>query len=210
EHSGEERDKDIGYATEILGWALWLRGDLQAAAGELTKALALAERIGETLLRDMTLLWLCLTALGRHDVQAVRAMLPQSYAAARAMGYRKGSGLVRCMAVSAWLAWQDGHPEEVISLAAEIDKCVPGAYVFDAMYRWVYLFPLLAARLQHGEVGEAATAARRIIDPAQQRLPDDLTAALAAACTAWDGGDSAAVAKHLARALDLARAHAYF
>ena len=83
EHTGEDRDKDVGYATDYLGWALWLRGDLAAAAEELTKALTLAERIGETILRDLALSSLTLTALRRHDTQAVRALLPRAFEATR-------------------------------------------------------------------------------------------------------------------------------
>ena len=85
--SGEDRDKDVGYATDFLGWALWLRGDLAEAAAEVeTRALNLAERIGETVLRDLALLTLTLTALRRHDTEAVRALLPRAFAAAREVG----------------------------------------------------------------------------------------------------------------------------
>ena len=78
------------------------------------------------------------------------------------------------------------------------------------MYRWVYSFPLLAVRLQAGETEAAVSAAREIIDPAQQVLPDDLTALLAAACESWDQGDQARTAQHLTEALAVARARGYF
>ena len=78
------------------------------------------------------------------------------------------------------------------------------------MYQWVYLFPLLAARLQAGEIAEAVSAARQITDPSQQLLPDDLTVALAAACESWDQGDPARTARHLTEALAVARTRAYF
>jgi hypothetical protein len=42
------------------------------------------------------------------------------------------------------------------------------------------------------------------------RLPDDLTSALAAACASWAQGEQADTAAHLANALTLARASAYF
>jgi hypothetical protein len=78
------------------------------------------------------------------------------------------------------------------------------------MYRWVYSFPLLAARLQAGETDEAVSAAREIIDPAQQALPDDLAALLAAACESWDQGDQAQTAHHLTEALAVACTRGYF
>ena len=203
-------DKDVGYTTGFLGWALWLRGDLPAAAEESTKALTLAERIGETLLRDLALLSLCQTALRRHDTDAVRALLPKSFAAARdAGGHMGGTRVASGLAIAAWLAWQDGHPDEVLRLAAEIKQFERKALGTGAMYDWVYLFPLLAARLQAGEIAEAVSAARQIIDPAQQLLPDDLTTPLAAACECWDQGDQARTAQHLEEALAVARTRDY-
>src|ERR1700739_99558 len=105
EHTGE--DKDLGYATGFLGWALWLRGDLAEAEEQLERALAMAERIGETHLRDISLLSLTLTALRRHDTEAVRTLVPRAIAAAQAAGSR----IAGVMACQAWLAWQDGHPD---------------------------------------------------------------------------------------------------
>jgi adenylate cyclase len=209
ERAGE--DKDVGYATDFVGWALWLRGDLPEATEELSKALALAERIGETVLRDLALLCLTQTALRRHDIQAVRALLPRAFAAAKAAGgHMERSRTAGGLAIAAWLAWQDGRPDEVMRLAAEVKKHEPSIVGTSAMHRWVYSFPLLAAHLQAGETGEAVSAARRIIDPAQQVLPDDLTTALAAACESWDRGDPAEAAQHLKDALAVARARAYF
>jgi hypothetical protein len=54
------------------------------------------------------------------------------------------------------------------------------------------------------------SAAREIIDPAQQALPDDLTALLAAACESWDQGDQAQTARDLTEALAVARVRGYF
>ncbi|MDX6421965.1 MAG: hypothetical protein QOG28_6585, partial [Trebonia sp.] len=210
EHPGEDSDKDLGYATDFLGWALWLRGDLAAAEEELTKALTLAERIGETHLRDLALSALTLTAMRRHDLPAVRALLPRAFAAAREAGAKFDDRIAVNMSVAAWLAWQDGRSDEVLRLAAEIESLDLTNVGSGAMHRWIYLFPLLAVRLAAGATAEAVTAARRIIDPAQQRLPDDLTNALAAACASWDQGDPARAAECLTEALALARARAYF
>jgi adenylate cyclase len=208
--SEEDRDKDVGYATDFLGWALWLHGDLPEAAEQLTSALAMADRIGETLLRDIALRSLCLTALRRHDVETVRALLPQSFAAAVAAGREVGSHLAGTLAIACWLAWQDDRPAEVLRLAGEVESHFPLTFGTGDMTGWVYRFPVLAVRLRAGELDQAVAAARAIIDPSQQWLPGELTAALAAAGDAWSGGDRAATAEHLARALALARADGYF
>jgi hypothetical protein len=210
EHSGEDRDKDVGYATDFLGWALWLQGDLPAAAEVEAKALNLAERIGETVLIDLALMTLTLIALRRQDTAAVRALLPRASAATREVGANFDGRIAANMAVAAWLAWQDGRPDEVLRLAAGIESLDLTNVGSAAMHGWTYLFPVLAVRLAAGATAEAVAAARRIIDPSQQLLPDDLTSALAAACASWDKGDQARAARHLTEALDLARARAYF
>jgi class 3 adenylate cyclase/DNA-binding SARP family transcriptional activator/tetratricopeptide (TPR) repeat protein len=207
-HTGE--DKDVGYATHFLGWALWIRGELPEAAVELTKALRLAERTGETHLRDLALLTLTLTALRRHDTEAVRALLPQAIAALRETGDHAPGRIAGAMACAAWLAWQDGRPDEVTRLAAEIETQELTSIGSGARYRWVYLFPLLAARLQAGQLDAATAAARQLIDPSQMRLPDDLTAALAQASDSWANGNQTDTAHRLATVLTLATANAYF
>ena len=208
-HAGEDRDKDVGYATHFLGWALWLRGDLAEATEQLTRAVRLAERIGESHLRDFALLSLTLTALRRRDTRAVRALLAKTVKAAAEVG-GETSRFTGAMAVATWLAWQDGRPDEVIRRAAEIDGGRLTTLGSGAMYRWVYLFPLLAARLAAGETAAAAAAARRIIDPSQQWLPDDLTATLSVAVESLGRDDQDETACLLDDALILAAAHGYF
>jgi class 3 adenylate cyclase/tetratricopeptide (TPR) repeat protein len=204
EQSGDE--KDIGYALYFLGWALWLRGDLTPAQRQLEKAQAMGERIGERHLLSISLLALALTALRRHDTEAVRALIPRAMSAAG----KDGMYVAVTMATQAWLAWQDGHPDEVIALAGRIVEFDIGTLVTGARYRWVYLFPLIAARLQSGDAAAAVAAARQIIDPAQQLLPDDLMAALDAACAAWDRGAAGPAADGLDAALRLAHDLQYF
>ena len=204
EQTGDE--KDVGYATYFLGWALWLRGDLSAAQQELEKALALGERIGERHLLVYSLLVLILTALRRHDTEAVRTLIPQ----ARTAAGKDSIYVAVTVAAQAWLAWQDGHPDEVIRLAGRIAEFDLGTLVTGARYRWVYLFPLIAARLGSGDAAGAVAAARQILDPAQQLLPDELMAALDAALAAWDGGEGGPAEAGLAGALRLAHELHYF
>jgi tetratricopeptide (TPR) repeat protein len=210
EDSGEDRDKDVGYATDFLGWALWLRGDLAAAAEVEAKALNLAERIGENVLRDLALMTLTLIALRRQDTEAVRALILRAFQATREVGTKFDARSAANLSVAAWLAWQDGRSDEVLRLAAEIESLDLTNAGTAPMHQWTYLFPVLAVRLAAGATAEAVAAARRIIDPSQQLLPDDLTDALSAACASWDEGDQPRAARYLTEAMDVARARAYF
>ena len=167
----------------------------------------MAERIGETFLRGTALLALTLTALRRHDTEEVRALLLRAAAAVGDGGYR----IPGVTAVQAWLAWQDGRPDDVIRLSARVAELDLTTIAAGARYQWwVYLFPLIAVRLAEGSTEEAVAAARRTLDPTQQLLPDDLTGSLEAASAAWDRDDRDAAARHLKTALDLAREHHYF
>lgn len=199
EHTGE--DKDLGYAIDFLGWAHWLRGDLAEATENLEKAQAMAYRIGESHLHVISLLALTLTALRRHDTEAVRTLSSQAFKALAEVDGR----VAMAMACQAWLAWQDERPDEVLRLAAQIAEINQTMIGHGARYRWVYLFPVIAARQTAGAVAEAVTAARQILDPAQMLLPDELTAALESSCAAWDRADQEAASKLLATALTLAR-----
>jgi hypothetical protein len=146
----------------------------------------------------------------RHDTHAVRALLPRALEAGRRVGAKFNSHIAANMSAEAWLAWQDGRPDEVLRLAAEIESLDLTNVGSGAMQRWIYLFPVLAVRLAAGATAEAVAAARRIIDPSQQLLPDDLTAALADACESSDKGDPAQTVQRLTEALALARTNAYF
>ena len=199
-------EKDVGYATYFLGWALWLRGDLTEAQQQLEKALKMGERIGERHLLLTSLLALILTALRRHDTEAVRTLIPQ----ARTAAGKDGLYVALTVAAQAWLAWQDGRPDEVIRLAGRIAEFDLDALVTGGRYRWVNLFPLIAAQLRSGDTAAAVAAARQIVDPAQQLLPDDLMAALDAACAAWDRGEAGPAADGLADALRLAHELQFF
>jgi class 3 adenylate cyclase/tetratricopeptide (TPR) repeat protein len=204
EHTGE--DKDLGYATDFLGWAQMLRGDLAEAAENLEKALAMAQRIGEYHLGVISLVALTMTAVRRHDVEAVRTL---GQRADETLAEHDGR-VALAMACQAWLAWQDERPDEVLRLVGTIAEINPTLLGHGARYRWVYLFPVIAVHLTSGAVDEAVAAARQILDPAQQQLPDDLTATLESACAAWDRGDPATANEHLAAALSLAHDLRFF
>jgi DNA-binding SARP family transcriptional activator len=207
--TGEE--KDLGYATYFLGWTFWLCGDLARAQEHLERALAMAERIGETLLLDKSLQTLVLTALRRNDVQAVRSLLPRAMAAAEMIG--TADHTVGTKACQAWLAWQDRRPDDVIRLAGDNEQIEPGSVGSIgscARFRWVYLWPLIAVRLAAAATAGAVAAGRQILNPSQQALPDELTAVLQAGCEAWDRGEPTVAADRLSAALALAHQLHYF
>ena len=145
-----DEEKDVGYATFFLGRVLWLHGDLAAAREQMERALAMAERIGESILLGQSLLGLALIALRRHDTETVRALMTQVMAVAEAMAsFEYMAGAKACLA---WLAWQDGRPDDVIRLSDEI-QALMATTVGSGFYQGlIYLWPLIAVHLDAGHV----------------------------------------------------------
>jgi hypothetical protein len=163
--------------------------------------------VGESWLRADNLGSLVMTAMSSHDIGAVRELAPRTVAAAQALGRNYVSWAI---APLAWLAWQEGRPDDVVRTAAEADAANEGATGSGNRYRWVYLLPLAAVYVARSDPGRAVAAVRPLLDPGQQALPDQLAAALEATCRAWDGGQRGDVAARLHEALGIARNLGFF
>ena len=50
-----------------------------------------------------------------------------------------------------------------------------------AHWKWAYLWPLIAVRLDEGKIAEAVEAGLQMLDPSQQQLPDELESLLESA-----------------------------
>jgi DNA-binding SARP family transcriptional activator/tetratricopeptide (TPR) repeat protein len=196
-------EKDTGYGLFFLGWLLMLRGDLAAAQDTLEQALKLAERIGESILIGNSVLGLALTALRNRDTEVVRELGLRALAVTASMASTQHTaGAEACLA---WLAWQDGRPGDVLAGADKIARIPARTSGPVTRHHWVSLWPLLAVHLDAGRLPEAVASARALLDPAQQRLPDDLEQALDAAVLAWGSGDADLTRARLAASLSLAR-----
>jgi DNA-binding SARP family transcriptional activator len=71
-------------------------------------------------------------------------------------------------------------------------------------HKWLYIWPLVAVRLQEGKVAEAVTAARELLEASQKRLPDELHSIVESACLSWDQGEAGVAGGSLALALEMA------
>jgi class 3 adenylate cyclase/tetratricopeptide (TPR) repeat protein len=207
--AGQAGDEDdMGWRTGALGWSLVLFRRSNEGQEVLEGTLARAERVGDAHLRGRCLMALTVAAVRRHDVEALRSLAPRALGDCEANAY--GTEAAVCKASLAWLAWQDGRPDDVVTLATEATELYrtgPGPFSY---MKWMGLFPLIAVHLAAGQVNKAAAAAREMLDPAQLWLPDDLWSALKAACKAWDNNEPEAADCKLAEALELAHDLHYF
>jgi class 3 adenylate cyclase/tetratricopeptide (TPR) repeat protein len=198
----DSRDtKDIGYATYCLGWMLCMTGDLAEGRARLLAALEIAERVGETVLLTSCLGDLLMMALARHDVDTARTLAPRTIEAASPLGQH----VAWARAPLAWLAWQDGNTDEVLRITAELRAADGTGPVTGSRNRWTYLLPAAAVHLGRADLASAIAAARQVLGPGQQALPDELAGAIESACRAWDAGQPDEAATALRAALDLAR-----
>ncbi|MDX1417277.1 MAG: hypothetical protein R3293_23925 [Candidatus Promineifilaceae bacterium] len=111
-----------------------------------------------------------------------------------------------CLANLAWIAYQKGHRDHVLETAVMaceyfVSSAVP--------FAWIGYMPLLAITLNLQRLGSAVEAARAMLDPYQQRLPDNLTHALNGAVGSWDRQDEHHTRKSLKQAVDLAKKEGY-
>jgi eukaryotic-like serine/threonine-protein kinase len=198
----------IGWMTGGLGWYLVMSGRFEEGQRLIEDNLARAERVGDAYLRARCLKALTVAAVRRHDVDIVRSLAPRALQDCEANAY--GTEVAVCKASLAWLAWQDGRPDDVAALAAEaMELYRTGTGTFSYL-KWLALFPLIAVHLAHAQVSEATTAAREILEPSQLRLPDDLWSTLESGCAAWDHHEPETAKSKLTQALELAHDLDYF
>ncbi|HTT88397.1 MAG TPA: hypothetical protein VMF65_02525, partial [Acidimicrobiales bacterium] len=184
-----------------LGFGLLWYRDFASAEAELEQALNIASRADDKTLALRCLVYLCLAHLCQHDVVTVKKLAPQAEDLARALAFPEYVGMAKAM--QAWVAWKEGRPTDVESLAEEALGHWRTSVVHYSWY-WAGLWPLIAVRLDAGRIEEAVAAARELLGPDQQRLVEELESELQAALDAWDQGDAKVTGKSLAQALGLA------
>ncbi len=186
QESGDENY--TGWGHERLGLYLLLHGDLEEAQEQLERALGIAERMGHVTMRAKALLALTVTALRRHDIEAVRTLVPRATVAWESAGRLELLGLAGVKASQAWLAWRDNRPLEVVELGDQVLQLSGADVGEDVHTNWVFVWPLVAVHLDAGRIAEAVAASRLMLDPAQQQLPNELEMGLVKASGAWAGG----------------------
>ena len=195
---------EIGWRLYDVGFCLLLHGDLAEAEENLTAALGISKRIGDADMQVLCLCYLKLTALRRHDLEAVASLAPQAIEGTDAASCEY-AGVAK--ASLAWLAWKAGRVPEVEALAEEALAFMRTTVWHP--FHWVCLWPLIAVRLAGGQIAEAIDASQQLLVPPQMRLPDELESAVETAGAAWDKGDRQLARAKLIQALELAEQLGY-
>ena len=108
----------------------------------------------------------------------------------------------------AWVAWRAAQLPETQRLGQLALETWRDLGMTNPL-RWLALWPLLGVAVRADRPAEALDYARTMLDPSQQRLPDQLTDLLESALRPWDQHEVTAALNHLDRAIALAEVHGY-
>jgi hypothetical protein len=192
----------LAFARFIVGFAFLWHGDQDAAEEQLTEALALAEQSGDASLEVRCVTYLTVLNRERGQLEEVRALTGRSLEVATAAGMPEYVATAR--ANEAWLAWRDSDLEAIERCGRAALELWPPVHA-SSSFRWTALWPLIGAALARDDTGAAVEFARRLLEPSQQRMADDLHAPVEAAVQAWDEGDRLAARGLLEDAAAIAR-----
>ena len=203
----QELDDPVGlaYAIFVSGFVQLWHNDLDPAEHQFLKSLSLAERIGDVTTKTRCLNYLALVHRKRGDVERTRQFVERTQAAAEQAGMPEY--VVQCRSNQAWIAWKQGRLAEAESIGqATLDWVahVPALQVVNP-FMWEVLFPLLDIACQAGEMARAMDLARRVLDPALQRLPDTLAGELQSAIACYNHSELDSALAHLQQSSALER-----
>ena len=178
-----------------LGFAYLFYGDYEQALEQLEAALAASESTGSPVLRARCLTYLAFLHRLRGDATATRRYAQDGLAAARALTMPEYVGAAHGQL--AWLAWRRGDH----GACRREGRAALRSWARGQRYpiQWCARLPLLASSLAEARSSEAVSNAAALLEPSQQRLPDDLTEALE--CAVQSEGDPEVVKATLERAV---------
>ena len=197
---------DLPLAHFNFAFALFLNGDFEAADWELRSALAIAERTGDVTHQGRCLVYLSINARRRGRVSDAEGYLPRMRAIAEVARMRDYFG-VAC-ANEAWLDWMRGaydSCERLAHTALSAWRELPFRYAF----QWTALWPLFDARLRAHDLAGASQLAEALLEPNQQRLPEDASEALEQGLLAAGAQQGARAEAHFRQAVAAAQQHRF-
>lgn len=159
----------VAWKTFSVGFQLLWFGELAGAEKMISDSLVQAEEIADLSLKNRALTYLIISYRLAGNEELVRHFVGKARASSRKEGVRFYIGAAE--ANSAWLEYRSGRfPEANFFANKAMNYWENLAYPF----QWQALFILLAIALDRGDLDAAVSFALRLIDPAQQWLPDSL------------------------------------
>lgn len=198
---------DIAWSQFTHGFCLLWYGDFARSEELIQAALSLAQANGDFIHQARCLTYLTVLYRKLGNVEFVRRFSEASLKMAQKANMLEYIGTAQ--ANQAWLAWNDGNLEEVAiqgNQALETWDMVGSQYASTA-FKWTAIWPLMDLAMEKNQIGDAIAYAQQLLEPTQQRLPDNLTAALERAIESWTNQRPKETRKWLSIALDQSDLH---
>jgi DNA-binding SARP family transcriptional activator len=203
------RDSDLTADRNLIALVRWgtgvsllICGDLERADTYLRAGLELAEESGNVQVQARSLVCLGILARRRQQINVVQNCAARTLALATT--YHLGDCLGAAHADLACVAWRAG---DLCQAAEHGQRAIEHWRQSPIMYlmQWTALLPLLAVASAQNQIAEAITHTQALLAPPQQRLPEELAAALVTATRAFEAGEIVLAREHLQRAVTVAQ-----
>jgi len=176
---------DIAWSQFTYGFGLLWYGDLDRSEELIQAALSLAQAHGDFVHQARCLTYLTIIYRKRGDIELVRRFADASLEMAGKADMLEYIGTAQ--ANQAWLAWYDGN---LVNAAVKGNQALEtwdrvGSQYASTAFRWTAIWPLMGLAMEKKQIGAAIAYAQQLLEPAQQRLPDKLTAVLESAIESW-------------------------
>ncbi len=187
-----------------LGFHFLWQGNLNGAEEMLQQSLASAKEFGNSWLRNLCLVYLTVLYRFQGDSAQIVAYLSPLVEISHQVGTGMYIGVSQ--ANIAWLHYRAGEWQAAQKQAeTAVSSWAKTMYPFQWLAHWL----LLAIARRQNRLPEAIAAARAMLDVKQQKLPDEVEAALVTAVSAWEADDEVTVRDGLETAVALAAQHGY-
>ena len=165
---------------------LWARR-VEPAEACLREALGEARRVGDVVLELRCLTYLAVARRFERDTAGASELAVEALRLAEAIDapVYVGAGESNL----AWADWHGGRPEEAIRRAEVALACWAPGVLWP--FRWLALWPLIAALADRADVSAALDRLRQLASPMEQRMSEPLRAAIAALDAAERSGPDA-------------------
>ena len=189
----------IGRAVSIVGFVHLLRDELDAAKQCFLDGLKDVEAVGDVETQSINLNYMTLIGRKRSDTTLVREWASKTLLLARKANilYYQSTALGSL----AWVELQENNEEQAGSYLREalaIQKKAPSSVPW-----FMVLGPALAVEIRAKNWDTATEYVKTLLQPAQQRLPDEIQSTLEQAVACWEAGDQESTGAMLVKSIEL-------